>query len=469
MTLHASTTGDALMTQHQRRVDLIAQCANEVSKAEFARKWLSVLQSCAAWFSSLPLSPDLYREPGGAFRCTVETAFYSMRLAGGQKFGTNLPSEQRRRVEPQYNYAVFLAAVCSWLDEPYRHFVIERDRDQQAWNPSVHGAAGPWLAGSEYRVSRRAQPLAVERMRTGMLAQILVGSGLLSEFDGEVQSDLFGAINPSMQPLGAESLLHKVVRQGVSTAYEFDRKAQRAVFAPVQFDVPSAVHVAAELEPVVVAASTPVQAAAAPPSAGLAGQPGLTGVPSAGSSAPQPVASPAVAQAGPASVPAAQSGTPTQPIPDQAGGIATASPQTLHEALGIPASVTASVTATPTVSPAPPQPAVDPSAMKTPNAPSADRRDTSPPAAFDEVLKGVPNLVRELFQALREDVAAGKATVQWNDKGLVLPKRLVGGYGVSSSTLVEHMRKRSLMVADETNQITLTPRAGQLILDQPAQ
>jgi len=76
--------------------------------------------------------------------------------------------------------------------------------------------------------------------------------------------------------------------------------------------------------------------------------------------------------------------------------------------------------------------------------------------------------VRELFQALREDVAAGKASVQWNDKGLVLPKRLVGGYGVSSSTLVEHMRKRSLMVADESTQITLTPRAGQLILDRPA-
>ena len=118
-------TGDALVEHHQRRVDLIAQCANEVSKAEFARKWMSVLDACAAWFSSLPLSPDLYREPGGAFRCTVETAFYSMRLAGGQKFGTNLPSERRRRVEPQYNYAVFLASVCSRLDEPFRAF---RDR-----------------------------------------------------------------------------------------------------------------------------------------------------------------------------------------------------------------------------------------------------------------------------------------------------------------------------------------------------
>ncbi|MFM0756112.1 TraI domain-containing protein [Paraburkholderia strydomiana] len=457
MTLHASTTSGALMTQHQRRVDLIAQCANEVSKGELSRKWMTVLESCAAWFSSLPLSPDLYREPGGAFRCTVETAFYSMRLAGGQKFGTNLPSERRRRIEPQYNYAVFLAAVCSRLDEPFRYFVIERDRDQQAWNPSVHGAVGPWLGGSEYRVSRRAQPLAVERMRTGMLAQVLVGSGLLSELDGEVQSDLFGAINPNMQPLGAESLLHKVVRQGVSTADEFDRKAQRAVFAPVQFDVPSAVHVAAELEPVVAVAPVPDQPS---PSAATVGQSALAGA-SSTAAAPQSVSDPAPAPVSPESVPAAPPGTTAEPLPEPSAGSAKASPQPLHEALGISP-------ATKSAPSAPSQPAVDPSAMKSPSQPTADRRESAPPAAFDEVLKGVPNLVRELFQALREDVAAGKASVQWSDQGLVLPKRLVGGYGVSSSTLVEHMRKRSLMVADEAGQITLTPRAGQLILDRPA-
>ncbi|CAD6556614.1 hypothetical protein LMG28727_06152 [Paraburkholderia kirstenboschensis] len=457
MTLHASTTSDALMTQHQRRVDLIAQCANEVSKGELSRKWMTVLESCAAWFSSLPLSPDLYREPGGAFRCTVETAFYSMRLAGGQKFGTNLPSEQRRRIEPQYNYAVFLAAVCSRLDEPFRYFVIERDRDQQAWNPSVHGAVGPWLGGSEYRVSRRAQPLAVERMRTGMLAQVLVGSGLLSELDGEVQSDLFGAINPNMQPLGAESLLHKVVRQGVSTADEFDRKAQRAVFAPVQFDVPSAVHVAAELEPVVAVAPVPDQPS---PSAATVGQSALAGA-SSTAAAPQSVSDPAPAPVSPVSVPAAPSGMTAELPPEPSAVSAKASPQPLHEALRISP-------ATKTAPSAPSQPAVDPSAMRSPSQPTADRRESAPPAAFDEVLKGVPNLVRELFQALREDVAAGKASVQWSDQGLVLPKRLVGGYGVSSSTLVEHMRKRSLMVADEAGQITLTPRAGQLILDRPA-
>lgn len=439
MTLHATLTIDALIAQHERRVDLIAQCANEVSKADFERRWLSVLRACAGWFSSLPLRPDLYREPGGAFRGTVETAFYAMRLAGGQKFGTSLPSEKRRRVEPQYNYAVFLAAVCSRLDEPYRHFAIERDRDQQAWNPSVHGAAGAWLAGSEYRVSRREQPLPVERMRTGMLAQILVGSDLLSGLDGEVLSDLFGAINPNMQPLGAESVLHKVVRQGVSTADEFDRKAQRAVFAPVQFDVPSAVHVAAELEPVIAPAPATRQAAA--PSAA-------------------PAAAPVDPPVDAAPAPESASMPQSQPSPvSSADG--KPSPQTLHEALGIPPAAEV-----PAATPAPE--AVDPSAMKAPARSTSARRDSAPPAAFDEVLKGVPNLVRELFQALREDVAAGKAAVQWNDKGLVLPKRLVGGYGVSSSTLVEHMRKRSLMVADEATQITLTPRAGQLILDRPA-
>jgi conjugal transfer pilus assembly protein TraI len=264
--LHSPIEAATLIADHQRRVDLIEQCANEAGKTEFQRKWLAILQRCAGWFSSMPLNPEIYREPGGAFRCTVETAFYAMRLAGGQKFGTNLPSEKRRRIEPQYNYAVFLAAVCSRLDEPYRHFTIERESDRAAWNPSVNGAVGPWLGSAPYRVARRAAPLPIERMRTGMLAQMLIGSELLTGLDAEVLSELFGAINPSTKSIEAESLLHKVIRQAVDTAVEFDRKAQRAVFKPVQFSVPSAVHVAAQLQPVAAAPAAATVSAAAPAS-----------------------------------------------------------------------------------------------------------------------------------------------------------------------------------------------------------
>ncbi|PRH43685.1 hypothetical protein C6T65_03475 [Burkholderia vietnamiensis] len=204
--LHAPIAADTLLERAARRIELLEQTANESTKAEFARKWLALAERCAAWFSSMPLSPELYREPGGAFRCTIETAFYAMRLAGGQKFGTNLPSEKRRRIEPQYNYGVFLAAICSRLDEPYRHFEIVRDADMQVWSPPVHGAVAPWLGASPYRVVRRATPLPVERMRTGMLAQQLIGSELLAGLDVEVLAEVFGAINPNPSPMDAESL-----------------------------------------------------------------------------------------------------------------------------------------------------------------------------------------------------------------------------------------------------------------------
>jgi conjugal transfer pilus assembly protein TraI len=455
---HTPVDAAMLIEEHRRRVDLIEQCANEAGKAEFERKWLAILFRCAQWFSSLPLNPELYREPGGAFRCTIETAFYAMRLAGGQKFGTNLSSEKRRRIEPQYNYAVFLAAVCSRLDEPYRHFTVERESDCTAWNPSVNGAAGPWLGNAPYRVSRRAAPLPIERMRTGMLAQMLIGSDLLAGLDADVMSELFGAINPNMKPIEAESLLHKVIRQAVDTAAEFDRKAQRAVFEPVQFSVPSAVHVAAQLQPVVAAASAPVGGSQAP--AGAQPPAPATSSPSSGAAAtPATDASHAGQDGNETSEPA--------PSPARTHSSLPSAPQTLLEAIGCapiePAVKEASSANEARV------PAINPADMRAPATASDKTIRVDNAALFDEVLKGTPNMIRELFHALREDVAAGSAKgVAWNEKGLVIPKRLIGSYGVTSDTLDEHLRKRSLVVGNEQGEITLGQRAGQLILDKPA-
>jgi conjugal transfer pilus assembly protein TraI len=192
--LHAPIAADT-EPRAARRIELLEQTANESTKAEFARKWLALAERCAAWFSSMPLGPELYREPGGAFRCTIETAFYAMRLAGGQKFGTNLPSEKRRRIEPQYNYGVFLAAICSRLDEPYRHFEIVRDADMQVWSPPVHGAVAPWLGASPYRwfAATRCPSSGCERgcSRSSSAASCLLG------LDVEVLAEVFGAINPN--------------------------------------------------------------------------------------------------------------------------------------------------------------------------------------------------------------------------------------------------------------------------------
>ncbi|MGY6240146.1 TraI domain-containing protein (plasmid) [Burkholderia ambifaria] len=426
-----------LVIRNERRIELIAQCANEASRAEFDRKWIVLIRRCAEWFSSVPFGPDLYREPSGAFRWTVETAFYAMRLAGGLKFGTNLTSERRRRIEPQYNFGVFLAAICSGLDEPYRHFEVERASDCQIWNPSVHGAVGPWLAGASYRVARRATALPVERMRTGMLAHALVGTELLSGLDAEVQAEIFGAINPTQRPIGGvESLTHKVVRQAIATAAEFDRKAQRAVFEPVTFAVPSAIHVAAELEPKVEPAA-PAAAPAPAPAEHVTADPSAAAA-AAGGSAPIGPALPLAADSDGANLRTA------------AAPAVQVAPKGVDErqmALELPPLA------------APVNPAEirrDPVAA--PATPAADR--------FEEILKGAPRMISDFFAALQQDVAGGKAKVRWAEKGLVVSKRTIGSYGVASDTLIDHMRRRNLLLANEPAEVTLAPRIGELIQER---
>ncbi|MEM5314176.1 TraI domain-containing protein [Paraburkholderia sp. JHI869] len=453
----------ALLAAHDRRVALIRQAANEANDGDYRLRWGDLLARCATWFSSLPYSPDLYREPGGAFRCTVETAFYAMRLAGGQKFGTNLSSEKRRHVEPQYNHAVFLAALCSGLDEPYRHFIVLRSRDCAEWNPAGHGALGPWLAGDTYAVQRRQAPLPIERMRTALFAQNLIGHELLAGYEAEVLAHLFGAINPSVAAPPGESLVHKVVRQAVAVAVDFDKKAQHAVFEAVQYPVPPAINVAAAVQPVVTPSPTTPTAGAAPspsvsPSAPLApatealaqpvaaaSSPGATTVATAAASEVLPSVAPIVVDAAPSAVPPHETGEPSRSAESRKKG---------DSQLGLPFAGEKQ-----------PQASIDPAAIR----PAGRPAPTAAPAGFDAVLEGQPNMIREFFRALREDVAADKAKVNWTDKGLAVSKRLVGSYGVASDTLVEYLRKRGLLVANVQAEIVLAPRAGELILERGAE
>lgn len=237
---HQPLVPAALLSVHESRIALIRQYANETTPAEFNDKWLSILIRCAEWFSSVPLRPNEHAEPGGAFRATIEAAYFAMRLSGAQKFGANQPSERRRLLEPQYLYALFLAACCSRLDEPCRHFQFYRDSDGTEWIPAAHGAFSGWIGTSGYRVSRRENALPMERMRTALLAREILGTERLSSFDSQVLTDLFGAINPDPRPSGLESLLHKVARQAIETLTTFEMKARKAEFVPDSTPAPAA-------------------------------------------------------------------------------------------------------------------------------------------------------------------------------------------------------------------------------------
>lgn len=447
--LHEPIAAEALFTTHQKRIELVRQCANESTEAEFARKWVAVLRRCANWFSSMPLTPELHCEPGGAFRATVESTFYALRLAGGQKFAADLTSDKRRKLEPQYNYAVFLAAACSQLDEPLRHFEFVRQSDREKWNPAAHGAFGAWIGAGQYAVERRVAPLKNERMRTAMFAQTVITPELLEGLDTAVLSDLFNAINPERSPQGFEALVHKVVRQAMDVSASFEQKAQRAVFAPVKFDVPSAVHVALELEPQIVATS-----------------------PQGAAAGPQTSAAPATAapvDAAP-NVPAAATAAAPDAGPQFSQSLLDALERSDAQAVAAASTervCQTAVNAAALAGAAPPRPPpVDPATAGAPSR-SASAKTGLTDEALNEVLGPGAAMLKEFFKAIAGDVASGKAKVAWEEKGLAVQKRLIGAYGMTSDTLVEQLRKRSLLLRAHGNDICIVERAGRLIMERP--
>lgn len=411
--IHQPMQPSDLMQSHSKRIDLIRQYANEAEPAAFSSKWIAVLEACAQWFGSMPLRPDEHAEPGGAMRATVEAAYFAMRLSGAQKFGADQPSERRRLLEPQYLYALFLAACCSRLDEPCRHFQFHRENDGAEWIPAAHGAFGTWLGEGTYTVTRREESMPVERMRTALLAREILGAERLARFDPVVLADLFGAINPDARPTGIETLLHKVTRQAIETTTGFEVKARRAAFAPDTTPAPSAVELAAS------------------------------------GNATQPHAKPASATVGAAPSTDVQ---PSVPSSDEDAAVAAPAPQAVNPA---PSSASVDPTARPPVAALP----ID--ALR----PAASDKRTDP---FAETLAGTSNLMRDFFRALSQDVQAGKAKVSWVDNKLAISKRMIGNYGMASESLVENLRKFGLLYKVVGQDILLVDKVAALIAERPA-
>ncbi|MFS8979196.1 TraI domain-containing protein [Cupriavidus necator] len=407
MTLHHHLPPAALLASHDSRLALVRQYANESNEEDFGTKWLSVMDRCAAWFSSMPLRPTEHAEPGGAFRATVEAAYFAMRLSGAQKFAADQTSERRRQLEPQYLYALFLAACCSRLDEPCRNFQFHRQRDGAEWVPAAHGAFGAWLGDDTYRVTRREAPLPSERMRTALLAREILGAERLGTFDSQVLTELFGAINPDPRPAGLETLLHKVVRQAIETVTQFELKTRRAAFAPDTTPAPSAQTLAADA---ITGASTP----------------------------------PAQASADAVPVPATARAEVEQPMATSDSD--SPSPAGIHQA-GSNASA---------------QQGASPNALQLDGARSL-RKD--PPAEDPfKAIAGTSNLMREFFKALSQDAAAGKTKVTRVEGKVAISKRSLGNYGIASETLIENLRKFKHLYKIVGQDILLVNEVGNLIL-----
>ncbi|WP_256081004.1 MobH family relaxase [Massilia sp. YIM B04103] len=103
--------------------------------ATFAADLLEPVRAYLAFVNALPATPDGYfREAGGLARLGLETAFYALQATDAQIFAGRLTISNRRRLEPRWRRATFLAGLCCELHRALSQVQVHGDGGAR-WQP----------------------------------------------------------------------------------------------------------------------------------------------------------------------------------------------------------------------------------------------------------------------------------------------------------------------------------------------
>ena len=127
-----------------RRLKLLAALPEE----EYEIFFLSVIRNLALHINHLPASEHgTHNGAGGLFRLALEIAFFSFQASEARLFAAREGLEDRRKLEPRWRYATFLAGLCSELHRPITSMVVVTSSGEE-W-PSYQKSLGEWLSEKE--------------------------------------------------------------------------------------------------------------------------------------------------------------------------------------------------------------------------------------------------------------------------------------------------------------------------------
>lgn len=159
-----------------RRIRLLAG----TDDADFERRYFSVIRRLANHIQLLPASEtDTHPGPGGLFRLALELAFFSAQAAESVVFAGRATAEDRRREEPRWRYATFLAGMCCELHRCVTAMQVV-DVTGRVW-PAFNLPISEWLAQSDSdRYFVRWSTGSTGSMATaGLLVEKIAGGGNL--------------------------------------------------------------------------------------------------------------------------------------------------------------------------------------------------------------------------------------------------------------------------------------------------
>lgn len=111
----ATTTIDGLLANHVDLIDRMRVAAGG-DDADFDRQYLFIIRRLAAWIHSIPATETgNHSGAGGLLRLCLQLAFHCLQSADQSLFARSESAEDRRRIEPCWRYACFLAGLFSEL------------------------------------------------------------------------------------------------------------------------------------------------------------------------------------------------------------------------------------------------------------------------------------------------------------------------------------------------------------------
>ncbi|MBB3122189.1 MobH family relaxase [Pseudoduganella violacea] len=130
----AAQSVEAMLAEHADLIGRIKLCYGS-DPATFAADLLAPIRGYLYFVNALPATPDSYFSgAGGLARLGLETAFFALQATDAQIFAGRLTISHRRRLEPRWRRAAFLAGLCAELHRTLSQVAVY-DEGDGCWQP----------------------------------------------------------------------------------------------------------------------------------------------------------------------------------------------------------------------------------------------------------------------------------------------------------------------------------------------
>jgi len=223
--------------------ELLERIANSIiaTPAVFEDHYLAAVERFAAFAHLLPASQSHHhRGAGGLFRHAIEVGLWALQSADRVLLKSAVSPMHRREMEPRWQLAVFLAAMCHDAGKPVTDLTVSNKDRTSTWHP-ISEDLYSWAINNrvnayflEWREGRGKQHTAL----SSLIADRIIGARSLA-WIAEVDTDLVVWLMESLagNP-GPTNLIYDLVSKADQSSVERDLKTLGVAMAGYELGVP---------------------------------------------------------------------------------------------------------------------------------------------------------------------------------------------------------------------------------------